>query len=330
MRAITMEAFGTPGDALIRDWPDPAPGPGEILVETRAVAANYVDLVIMSGKYQFRAEPPFIPGKHPAGIVRAVGDRVSGLSVGDRVLAMQESAAFAELVVAKADWSYPLPDALSFVDAASMALVFDTAWFALHDRGRIAAGETVLVLGATGGVGLAAVQLARAAGATVLAGVSSPDKAPLVRDAGADTVIDLAGDDMRDSLKGQVMAATGGNGADIVVDPLGGDFFDASLRALAWCGRLVVVGFAAGRIPSVAANYLLVKNIEVTGLQVSDYRRRQPDRMRAAFDDIFALAETGIIHPLPTTTLPFADFKAAFAAIADRSARGRMVLTFGD
>jgi NADPH2:quinone reductase len=326
MRAITMDAFGSYAEATIRDWPDPVPGPGEVLVETHAVAANYVDLVIMAGKYQFRAEPPFIPGKHPAGIIRAVGSGVGDLGVGDRVLAMHESAAFAECVVARADWTYRLPDCLSFAEAASMALVFDTAWFALHDRARLASGETVLVLGATGGVGLAAVQLARAAGATVLAGVSSDAKAALALDAGADAVIDLSGDDLRDRLKDQVMEATRGVGVDVVIDPLGGDFFDAVLRALAWRGRLVVIGFAAGRIPSVAANYLLVKNIEVSGLQVSDYRRRQPERMAAAFAEMFAMAEAGKIRPLPTTTVPFEAFRDAFRAIEERTARGRVVL----
>jgi NADPH2:quinone reductase len=207
-----------------------------------------------------------------------------------------------------------------------MALVFDTAWFALHDRARLLPGETVLVLGATGGVGLAAVQLAKAAGATVLAGVSSPGKADLAAAAGADAAIDLGRDDLRESLKQQVLDATGGHGADIVLDPLGGDFFDAALRALAWRGRLVVIGFAAGRIPSVAANYLLVRNIEVSGLQISDYRRRQPERLAACFAELFALVEAGKLRPLPTTTVPFDDFKRAFRAIDDRSARGRMVL----
>jgi NADPH2:quinone reductase len=326
MRAITMDAFGSFEDAAIRDRPDPTPGPGEVLVEVHAVAANYVDLVIMAGKYQFKPSLPFIPGKHPAGIVRAVGPGVTGMAVGDRVLAMAESAAFAELALADAAWCYRLPDALSLADAASLALVFDTAWFALHDRARLQAGETVLVLGATGGVGLAAVELARAAGARVLAGVVSPDKAVLATDAGADAVIDLAGDDLRDRLKEQVMTVTGGAGADVVIDPLGGDFFDAALRALAWRGRLVVVGFAAGRIPSVAANYLLVRNIEVSGLQVSDYRRRLPERMADCFADIFAGMAAGTLRPLPTTIVPFADFRTAFRAIEDRSARGRLVL----
>lgn len=326
MRAIALKAFGSYKDATIQDWPDPTPGEGEVLVEVHAVAANYVDLVIMAGKYQFRAEPPFIPGKHPAGIVRALGPGVTSLNIGDRVLAMREDAAFAELATAPADWCCQLPDGMTFTDAASMALVFDTAWFALHDRARLQPGETVLVLGATGGVGLAAVQLARAAGATVLAGVSSAAKTDLARDAGAAAVINLSDEDLRDSLKRQVLDATDGHGVDVVIDPLGGDFFDAALRALAWCGRLVVVGFAAGRIPNVAANYLLVKNIEVSGLQISDYRRRQPERLAACFAEIFNLVETGRIRPLPTSVVPFEGFETAFRAIEERSARGRMVL----
>jgi NADPH2:quinone reductase len=321
-----MDAFGSYSDATIQVHANPVPAAGEVLIDVHAVAANYVDLVVMAGKYQFRPVPPFVPGKHPAGIVRAIGADVVGLVAGDRVLAMREDRAFAEQATARADWCYRLPDALSFVDAASTALVFDTAWFALHDRGRLQAGDSVLVLGATGGVGLAAIQLAKAAGSVVLAGVSSPHKSDLVRDAGADVIIDLGRDDLRDSLKAQVADATGGRGANIVLDPLGGDYFDAALRALAWRGRLVVIGFAAGRIPSVAANYLLVKNIEVTGLQISDYRRRQPERVAACFSEIFTLAESGRIRPLPTTVVPFEDFTDAFRAIEERTARGRVVL----
>jgi NADPH:quinone reductase len=327
MRAIIMEQFGSFEAARIGDWPDPVPGPGEVRVEVHAVAANYVDLVVMSGKYQFKPDLPFIPGKHPAGIVRTLGAGVTGLAVGDRVLAMRESAAFAEQAVADAGWCYRLPDTLSFVDAAAMALVSDTAWFALHDRGRLQKAEQVLVLGATGGVGLAAVQLAKAAGATVLAGVATPSKAALVRAAGADAVIDLAGDNLRETLKEQVMAATGGHGADLVIDPLGGDYFDAALRALAWRGRLVVIGFAAGRISSVAANYLLVKNIEVSGLQISDYRKRQPERLAACYDEIFAQTASGTLQPPSVTRVAFEDFRTAFSAIENRSAHGRMVLT---
>ena len=208
-----------------------------------------------------------------------------------------------------------------------MALVYDTAWFALRDRARIQAGETVLVLGATGGVGLAALQLAKAFGARVLAGVSSPAKADLVRASGADEVIDLSRPDLRESLREQVYAVTGGKGADVILDPLGDDIFDAALRALAWRGRLVVIGFAAGRIPTLKANYLLLKNIEVSGLQVSDYRKRRPEQMAECVSEVFALYEAGKVKPAPTTTLPMAEFQEALSQIRDRRAAGRVVLT---
>jgi NADPH2:quinone reductase len=207
-----------------------------------------------------------------------------------------------------------------------MALIFDTAWFAIHERGRYQPGETILVLGASGGVGLAAIQLGKALGARVLAGAANPKKFDLVRDAGADHIIELDRPDLRESLRAQVFAVTDGRGADIVIDPLGDDIFDAAIRAVAWSGRLVVVGFAAGRIPSIRANYLLVKNIEISGLQIGDYRKRAPEKTAECFTGLFALYEAGRIRPLPTTTLPIAQFRDALAAIRDRSVRGRMVL----
>jgi NADPH:quinone reductase len=222
-----------------------------------------------------------------------------------------------------------LPASMSFVDAAALALAYDTAWFALRDRARLAPGESVLVLGASGAVGLAAIQLAKAFGAKVLAGIASKDKEDLVRTAGADAVIDLAGPDLRETLREQVYAVTGGKGADIILDPLGGDIFDAALRALAWRGRLVVIGFAAGRIPTIKANYLLVKNIEVSGLQVSDYRKRMPEQMAACFKEIFSLFESGKLKPVPTTTYPLEQFATALHDLEGRTARGRIVLTQG-
>jgi NADPH2:quinone reductase len=210
-----------------------------------------------------------------------------------------------------------------------MSLVFDTSWFALRDRGRIQAGETVLVLGATGGVGLAAVQLAKAMGAKVLAGVSSASKADIVRDAGADEIIDLSRPNLRDSLREQVYAVNNKRGVDIVLDPLGGDIFDAALRAVAWRGRVVVIGFAAGRIPTVKVNYLMLKNMEVSGLQVSDYRKRMPDQMAACFAEIFAWYREGKLKPLPTTVYPLEQYSRALHEIQDRKVRGRIVLTQG-
>jgi NADPH2:quinone reductase len=208
--------------------------------------------------------------------VRTLGAGVTDLKVGDRVLAMAESGGYAQVCAVDAKSCYALPDKMSFPEAAASSLVYDTSWFALRERARLSDGETVLVLGASGGVGLASVQLAKAMGARVLGAIANMDKAQMVRDAGADGIIDLSAPDLHENLRAQVYAQNDGKGADIVLDMLGGDFFDAAVRALAWCGRLVVIGFAAGRIPSLKMNYVLVKNIEVSGLQVSDYRKRRP------------------------------------------------------
>jgi NADPH2:quinone reductase len=326
MRAVVVDAFGPFEAASVRDLADPVPGSGKVLVETRAAAANFVDLLVIDGSYQKRPKLPFVPGKCAAGIVKAVGAQVTGFRPGDRVLALCEEGGYGTLVAEAATRCFRLPDAMSFVDAASMSTIFDTAWLALRERGRTRPGESVLVLGASGGVGLAAVQLAKAFGAKVLAGTANLDKADIVRDAGADAIVDLSRPDLRDSLREQVHAATGGRGADVIIDMLGGDAFDAGLRALAWRGRLVVIGFAAGRIPAVKANYLLLKNIEVSGMQVSNYRDRVPGEVAQCFADLFALYEAGKITAPPTTVLPLADFAKALRALRDRTIRGRIVL----
>ena len=327
MRAVTVREFGTPETLSIEQIEDPRPGPGEILVDVAATAVNFVDLLVTSGKYQFLPPRPFTPGKLPAGIVRALGEDVTGLEIGDRVLTTAEQGGYAEKAVALASQSYKIPDNMSFVDAASMALAFDTAWFALRERARLVPGETVLVMGASGGVGLACLQLVKAFGARAIAGISSPQKADLVRDAGADAVVDLSAPDIQDSLREQIHALTGKRGVDVVIDPLGDRFFAAALRALAWCGRLVVVGFAAGEIPTVKANYLLVKNIEVSGLQVSDYRKRKPARMAECFREVFDLYRRGVLKAPPATALPLDDFADALIRVRDRRTSTRLVLT---
>ncbi len=329
MKAVVVRAFGGPEALALEDRPDPVAGAGEVLVRVGAVAVNYVDSVVIAGRYQFTPALPFTPGKGPAGTVAAVGDGVAGFAVGDRVLAMAEVGGYAELAVAPADQCYALPPAMSFADAAAMSLAYDTAWFGLHERGRVQRGETVLVLGATGAVGFAAMQLARAAGAQVLAGVSSMAKAGLARDGGADAVIDLGAEGLRDGLRDQVYAATGGKGADVVLDMLGDDIFDAALRAVAWRGRVVVIGFAAGRIPSVKVNYLMVKNIEVSGLQISDYRKRQPARVRRCFADVFALFQAGQVAAPATRCFGLEDAGKALAAMLDRSVPERILLVPG-
>jgi len=290
---------------------------------------NFVDLVMMSGSYQFKPALPFVPGKLPVGVIAAIGDGVKNFKVGDRALMMAEAGGFAEFCALSENQCVKIPPSLPFTEAAAMALVYDTAYFALKDRGRIAPGETVLILGATGGVGLAAIQLAKAFGGKVLAAVASKDKADIVREAGADAIVDLSVPDLHESLRAQVFALTNKKGVDIIVDMLGGDMFDAAVRALAWCGRLIVIGFASGRIPSLKMNYVLVKNIEVSGMQISDYRKRRPADMQACFAEIYALHAAGKLKHLPTTVYPIEQFADALRAIKDRSVRGRIVLTMG-
>ena len=326
MRAILVDTFGPPEALHVAATTEPVPESDQVLVTVHAAPVNYVDLLMIDGSYQFLPSPPFIPGKGPAGMVTALGAGVARLRVGDRVLAMAEQGGYAEMVAVRADQCYRLPAAMSFADAASLSLVYDTAWFALRERARIEPGETVLVLGASGGVGQAAVQLARAMGARVLAGISRAEREPAVRAAGADTVIDLSAADLRESLRAQVYAATEGRGADIVLDPLGGAVFEAAVRALAWRGRLVVIGFAAGAIASIKTNYLLLKNIEISGLQISDYRKRRPEQVAACFAEIFRLYEQGRVKPAPVTLLPLEQAGEALAALRDRRIAGRAVL----
>lgn len=327
MRAVVVREFGGIENAGLGEMPKPQPKAGEVLLETHAVSVNFVDLVMMSGSYQFKPALPFIPGKLPVGVVAAVGDGVKSFKPGDRALAMAEAGGFAEFAVAPEAQCVKIPSSLPFTEAASMALVYDTAYFALKERGRIAPGDNVLILGATGGVGLAAIQLAKAFGAKALATVASKDKTDIVLAAGADAIIDLSAPDLHESLRAQVFGQTGNKGVDIIVDMLGGDIFDAAVRALAWNGRLIVIGFASGRIPSLKMNYVLVKNIEISGMQISDYRKRRPADMQACFADVYAMHAAGKLKALPTKAYPIERFAEALRAIKDRTVRGRIVLT---
>jgi len=326
MRAAIVREFGPIASHEVGEMPDPVPAAGQVLVTIKAAAVNYVDSLVVTGKYQFLPERPFVPGKLPAGEIAALGAGVHDFQIGDRVLTLAEQGGYAQKVAVDAKSCFKLPPNMSYVEAASMALVYDTSWFALRERARLVEGESVLVLGSTGGVGLASVQLAKAMGAKVLAGVSNAAKGPLALEAGADAIIDLSKDNLRDSLREQVYALNDGKGVDVVIDPIGGDAFDAALRALAWRGRLVVIGFAAGRIPSVKANYLLVKNIEVSGLQVSDYRKRTPDLMAQCMKEIFSLYEAGKLKAATTVTYPLEAFATALQDIVDRRVSGRIVL----
>jgi NADPH2:quinone reductase len=326
MRAVVVEQFGPPEALRVGEAPRPIPGPGEVLVEIRAAPVNYVDILVVGGVYQFMPDLPFVPGKSPAGVVAAVGPGVTSLSVGDRVLATAEYGGYGEAVTLEADQCHRLPDELSVAGAAAMGVVYDTSWVAVRSRARVRPGETVLVLGATGGVGHAATQLARAMGARVLAGISRPEREAAARAAGADAVIDLSRGNLRDALRDQVYAETGGRGADVIIDPLGGQVFEAAIRALAWCGRLVVIGFAAGGIPALRTNYLVVKNIEVSGLQITDSRKRRPGELRTAYSEIFGYYALGLVKPAPVAPFALDDAGTALALIRDRRIEGRAVL----
>ena len=327
MRAILIREHGEPETLRIEEIPTPHYGDDDVLIDVHAIGVNYPDLLVIGGQYQILPPRPVSPGKDAAGVVVAVGQNVTIFRPGDRVVVQLEYGAYAEQVVARASSCFVIPDVMSFVDAAAMGLVYQTAHFGLIERGLYQRGETVLVNGAAGGVGLAALQIAKGLGATVLAGVNNEEHASLARANGADHIIDLAAENLHESLRQQVHKVTDGRGADVVLDPLGGDVFDAALRAMAWRGRMVVIGFAAGRIPTIKANYLLVKNILVSGLQWSDYRERDPAWVRRVQEELFALYQNEKIKPNVMQTFPMEDFATALSLVKAGKVQGKVVLT---
>jgi NADPH2:quinone reductase len=328
MRAVQVREFDNLDAASVVHADVPVPADDEIVIDVAAAPVNFVDLVAMRGAYQFRPALPYTPGKGPAGHVSAVGAKVQHLKAGDRVLGMAEYGGYAEKCVVRADQAYLLPADLGFVDAAAMSLAFDTAWMSLVERGRLAPGESVLVLGATGAVGGAAVQIARALGAgTVLAGVSKASRFADVAPLGADDYVLQSGANLRDTLRDRVLELTAGRGVDVVIDAIGGDAFDGAIRAVAWRGRAVIVGFASGRIPTLKMNYPMLKNIEVSGLQISDYRKRAPELMDRCFQNIFELYSQGLLTPPRSKTFALDEWRTAVDALSSQSAGARLILT---
>lgn len=327
MRAILIRKFGEPESLRIEEIPTPAVGDNEVLIDVHTIGVNYPDLLVIGGQYQVLAPLPFSPGKDAAGIVAMVGKSVMSCKPGDRVLAQVENGTYAEQLVAREANCFVLPDAMPFNEGAALGLVYQTAHFALIDRSQYRSGETVLVTGAGGGVGLAAVQIAKALGATVLAGVRNEPHARLARENGADHIIDLAVDNLQQELRRQVHAVTNGRGVDVVLDAIGGDVFDACLRAMAWRGRMVVIGFATGRVPVIKANYLLVKNITVAGLQWSDYRERDPAWVHRVQDELFALYNNGKIRPNVMREFSMDQFTEALAMVKNGKVHGKVVMT---
>lgn len=326
MRALVVHQHGPLENLKLETLPDPQPGPDEVLIDVHAASVNFPDLLVVGGTYQNLPATPFVPGKDLAGIVLAAGINVSGVEPGMRVMSQIEYGAFAERAVVPPSTCYPMPTGMSFAEGAAMGIVYLTAHFALVERGDFKPGETVLVNGAAGGVGLATVQVAKALGATVVASVGSDEKAAFARACGADHVVRTDVPDLREGFRAQVFAAVGKRGVDIIIDPVGGDVFDASLRVIAWCGRLVTVGYAAGRVPEVKAGLLLVKNISLIGLQVSDYRDRTPEKMRRVQAELVELYAAGRLKPHVMDAFPLERYREALAIVRDRRALGKVVL----
>lgn len=327
MKAVLVRQFGPIEEACIEDLPPLVPGKGEVVVNLHAAEVNFPDILVMEGNYQKKPPLPFSPGKAGAGVVSAVGEGVTKLSIGDRVAVQVEYGAYAEQLCTTASNCFKMPVAMPFDVAAALSLVYQTAHFALMERAQMQAGDRVLVLGASGGVGSAAVQLAKAMGAgTVIGGIKGGRNAGLARAAGCDETVDLEMHNLRDGLRDAVRLATDGYGVDVVVDPVGGAVTEAALRAMAWRGRLVVIGFAAGSIPTIKANYLLVKNIAVTGLQWSDYRERSPDWIERVQLEIFDLWSTGRLVPQIADNMALDDFTKALNKLKTGSAHGKIIL----
>ena len=272
MKAVLCKAYGPPDSLVIEDVASPIPGPGEAVVSVKAASVNFPDVLIIENKYQVKPPLPFSPGSELAGIVKAVGDGVTHVKPGDRVMAITGYGAFAEEVKAEARRMLPIPAGMDFATAAAFGLTYATSEHALFDRAALKAGETLLVLGAAGGVGLAAIEIGQILGARVIACASTDEKLAICRQHGADETINYATEDLRERIK----ALTNGNGADVVYDPVGGAYTELALRSIAWRGRLLVVGFAAGEIPKIPLNLTLLKGCSIVGVFWGDFARREP------------------------------------------------------
>lgn len=330
MKALIVREHGPIENLLLEDVPDPEPGPGEVVVDVHAASVNFPDLLVIGGTYQTLPPRPFSPGKDMAGVVAAVGRGVTRVKPGDRVAAQNEYGTYAQRCVVPELNCYAMPDQMSFTDAAAMGLTFATAHFALVERGRYQPGEIVLVNGAAGGIGIAAVQVAKALGATVVGSVNSDERAALASKNGADHVIRTDLPNLRDAFRDQVFEAVGKRGVDIIVDPVGGDVFDASLRVIAWCGRLIIIGFADGRIPDVKAGHLLVKNISLIGLQYSSYREREPEKVQRVQRELFSWYDAGKLKPHVMAEFPLERYREALHAVRDGTALGKVVIRMRD
>jgi NADPH2:quinone reductase len=322
MKAVLCKAYGPPESLVIEDVEPLRPGPGQVVISVKACGINFPDTLIIEGKYQFKPEMPFSPGGEVAGVVKEVGEGVERVRVGDRVIAFTGWGGFAEEVLADAEKLIPMPDEMDFVTASAFVMVYGTSHYALKDRAKIQPGETLLVLGAAGGVGLAAVELGKAMGARVIAAASSEEKLAVCRQHGADECINYANEDLKESIK----RLTGGQGVDVIYDPVGGNYAEPALRGMAWEGRYLVVGFAAGEIPRIPLNLTLLKGCSIVGVFWGSFTTRDPQRNQEHLRELMAWFHEGRLRPHISATYPLERVADALNDLRARKITGKAVL----
>lgn len=325
MRALICDQPNGYETLRLGEVADPQAGAGEVLIDVAAAGMNFADSLMTAGKYQVKPNPPFVPGLELAGTITAVGSGVTTRKVGERVMAVVDHGAFATRAVAKVADTFTIPGSMEFNEAAGFPIAYGTSYGALVWKARLQPGETLLVHGAAGGVGLTAVEIGKALGARVIATAGGADKCAIAKKHGADEIIDYKAEDVRERVK----ALTNGRGADVVYDPVGGDIFEASLRAVAWNARLVVIGFAAGTVQQIPANILLVKNVDVLGFYWGSYRSHAPELMAEGFTALGQMAAAGKLHPHVSHALPLTDWRQGFETLLGRRSTGKIVLLPG-
>ena len=325
MNAVLCTQYGPPELLEYRELASPVAGHDEVVISVKAASVNFPDVLIIENKYQFKAQLPFSPGSELAGVVKQVGRDVTTVRPGDRVMAFTTYGAFAEEVKLEARRVLPIPDGMDFETAAALLLTYGTMDHALRDRGQLSADETVLVLGASGGIGIASIEIAKALGARVIACASSDDKLAVCRDHGADDVINYGSEDLRERIK----ALTGGRGVDVIVDPVGGPYTEPALRSIAWRGRLLVVGFAAGEIPRIPLNLTLLKGCAIVGVFWGDFLRREPEAFAESVAQLSTWYAQGKLRPHISARFPLARAAEAIKLMAERRVVGKVVLVVG-
>ena len=323
MKALLCKQHGLPETLVLEELPAPVPGEGEVVVAMKAAGVNFPDVLIIQGKYQIKPPLPFAPGAELAGIVSAVGPGVTRTRVGDRVIASTGHGAFAEQVRVAESRLIPMPDGVGFDTAAALMLTYGTSWHALEDRAALSAGETLLVLGAAGGVGLAAIEIGKALGARVIAAASTADRLAVCREHGADETINYATEDLRDRLK----SLTGGKGPDVIYDPVGGPYTEPAFRSIAWRGRYLVIGFAHGEIPKLPLNLPLLKGASIVGVFWGSYVAHEPKRFAADVAALFKGVADGRFRPHVSARYPLADGARALDDLMNRKGIGKVVIT---